>query len=157
MSESKKLTTDVKKQHTVPRFLLDNFSFDNGGKANNLFTFDKLSQRVYQQSVYDASTRNTFYNIEGHPEQHSLEPILGEIEAEASTVIRKIVEEESLASLTDEEKANYEANEYKELRRVEYPDIGDQLDALYHAGVFPEDMANKIKAVKDKYPKNSED
>jgi hypothetical protein len=105
MSESKKLTTDVKKQHTVPRFLLDNFSFDNGGKANNLFTFDKLSQRVYQQSVYDATTRNTFYNIEGHPEQHSLEPILGEIEAEASTVIRKIVEEESLATLTDEEKA----------------------------------------------------
>ena len=58
---------------------------------------------------------------------------------------------------TDEEKANYEANKYKELRRFEYPDIGDQLDALYHAGVFPEDMANKIKAVKDKYPKNSED
>ena len=43
--------------------------------------------------------------------------------------------------------------EYKELRQCEYPDIGDQLDALYHAGVFPEDMANKIKAVKDKYPK----
>ena len=47
--------------------------------------------------------------------------------------------------------------EYKYKRQFEYPDIGDQLDALYHAGVFPEDMANKIKAVKDKYPKNSED
>ena len=44
-------------------------------------------------------------------------------------------------------------NEYKDKRQVEYPDIGDQLDALYHAGAFPEDMANKIKAVKDKYPK----
>ena len=55
---------------------------------------------------------------------------------------------------TDEEKTNDEANEYKELRKFEYPDIGDQLDALYHAGVFPEDMANQIKAVKDKYPKN---
>ena len=43
--------------------------------------------------------------------------------------------------------------EYKYKRQFEYPDIGDQLDALYHAGVFPEDMANKIKAVKDKYPK----
>jgi hypothetical protein len=104
MSKIKKLTTDVKKQHTVPRFLLDNFSFDNGGKANNLHTFDKLSQRTYQQSVYDATTRNTFYNIEDHPEKHSLEPILGEIEAEASAVIRKIIEEESLGSLSEDEK-----------------------------------------------------
>ena len=48
-------------------------------------------------------------------------------------------------------------DEHKYQRMSEYPDIGDQLDALYHAGVFPEDMANKIKAVKDKYPKNSED
>jgi len=44
-------------------------------------------------------------------------------------------------------------DEYKFKRQFEYPDIGDQLDALYHAGVFPEDMANQIKAVKDKYPK----
>jgi len=42
---------------------------------------------------------------------------------------------------------------YGERRKSEYPDIGDQLDALYHAGAFPEDMATKIKAVKDKYPK----
>tara|TARA_B100001029_G_scaffold52328_1_gene41949 strand:- start:13361 stop:13771 length:411 start_codon:yes stop_codon:yes gene_type:complete len=38
-------------------------------------------------------------------------------------------------------------------RRNEYPYIGDQLDALYHAGVFPKEMEDKIKAVKDKYPK----
>jgi len=38
-------------------------------------------------------------------------------------------------------------------RAAEYPSIGDQLDALFHAGVFPADMAAKIQAVKDKYPK----
>jgi len=38
-------------------------------------------------------------------------------------------------------------------RKSEYPPIGDQLDALFHAGVFPEEMAAKIQAVKDKYPK----
>jgi len=43
--------------------------------------------------------------------------------------------------------------EYKHKRQFEYPDIGDQLDALYHAGAFPEDMAKQIKEVKDKYPK----
>jgi len=45
---------------------------------------------------------------------------------------------------------------YKENRMKEYPSIGDQLDALYHAGIFPEEMAAKIKAVKDKYPKPTE-
>jgi len=42
---------------------------------------------------------------------------------------------------------------YAELRASEYPAIGDQLDALYHAGVFPEDMAAQIQAVKERYPK----
>lgn len=42
---------------------------------------------------------------------------------------------------------------YAEKRRAEYPPIGDQLDALYHAGAFDEEMTAKIKAIKDKYPK----
>jgi len=45
------------------------------------------------------------------------------------------------------------ANEYKSKRAPEYPPIGDQLDALFKAGAFPADMAAKIQAVKDKYPK----
>jgi hypothetical protein len=43
---------------------------------------------------------------------------------------------------------------YKFSRASEYPAIGDQLDALFHAGVFPADMAAQIQAVKDKYPKS---
>ena len=42
---------------------------------------------------------------------------------------------------------------YIDDRRHEYPEIGDQLDALFHAGVFPAEMAAEIQAVKDKYPK----
>jgi len=47
----------------------------------------------------------------------------------------------------------YDKNKYQRDRRSDYPDIGDQLDALYHAGAFPEDMAAKLKAVKEKHPK----
>jgi len=47
----------------------------------------------------------------------------------------------------------YEANLYAEQRKKEYPPIGDQLDALFHAGVFPQEMADKIQAVKDAHPK----
>lgn len=38
-------------------------------------------------------------------------------------------------------------------RKAHYPSIGDQLDALFHAGVFPQEMADKIQAVKNAYPK----
>ena len=38
-------------------------------------------------------------------------------------------------------------------RKREYPAIGDQLDALFHAGAFPADMAAEIQAVKDANPK----
>ena len=50
-------------------------------------------------------------------------------------------------------KAEYDAQEYVRSRKTDYPDIGDQLDALYHAGVFPANMAARIKETKDKYPK----
>jgi hypothetical protein len=42
---------------------------------------------------------------------------------------------------------------YQENRVSEYPPIGDQLDALYHAGSFPAAMTASIKALKEKYPK----
>lgn len=46
-----------------------------------------------------------------------------------------------------------QANAYCAERATAYPPIGDQLDALYHAGLFPEDMAAQIQAVKDAHPK----
>lgn len=66
-----------------------------------------------------------------------------------------------LVDITTEEQAEIDASvaakdqtaEYVYNRKAEYPPIGDQLDALFHAGVFPEGMAAKIQAVKDKYPK----
>lgn len=51
------------------------------------------------------------------------------------------------------QQAMFNALSYSDKRKGEYPAIGDQLDALYHAGVFPADMAARLKAVKDKYPK----
>jgi len=53
----------------------------------------------------------------------------------------------------EEVKLEIENSQYQRNRFKEYPSIGDQLDALYKAGVFPEEMAAQIQAVKDKYPK----
>lgn len=50
-------------------------------------------------------------------------------------------------------KAEWEAKNYQRNRVTDYPPIGDQLDALYHGGVFPKEMTDILKAIKDKYPK----
>lgn len=52
---------------------------------------------------------------------------------------------------------HWEQNGWKKARQKSYPSIGDQLDSLYHAGVFPQDMADKIAAVKTANPKPSND
>ncbi len=71
---------------------------------------------------------------------------------------------------TAEEEAEWDAKEaaqmakqaelaktqYQRQRAAEYPPIGDQLDALFHANVFPADMAATIQSIKDKYPKPTE-
>lgn len=49
--------------------------------------------------------------------------------------------------------AEWTATQYQRDRAPLYPSLGDQLDALFHAGVFPADMAAKIQAVKDQFPK----
>lgn len=47
--------------------------------------------------------------------------------------------------------AEQDATQYQRDRK--YPPIGDQLDALFHAGVFPEEMEAQLQAVKDAHPK----
>ena len=47
----------------------------------------------------------------------------------------------------------YDWAEYQRNRAREYPTIQEQLDSLYHAGVFPPEMAARIQAVKEKYPR----
>ena len=50
-------------------------------------------------------------------------------------------------------KAAEQVGLYKRLRAQAYPPIGDQLDALFHAGIFPAEMAAKLAEVKARFPK----
>lgn len=49
----------------------------------------------------------------------------------------------------------YAIEDHRALRRAAYPDVRDQLDALFKAGVFPPEMAEQIAAVKARYPKSA--
>lgn len=91
---------------------------------------------------YYKNAENKIFWFDEETNQQNLIPIDDE---EAKSIVdlqRKKLNEEHYNSLT-----------YQDKRKAEYPSIGDQLDALYHAGVFPPEMAEQIAAVKEKYPK----
>jgi len=61
--------------------------------------------------------------------------------------------EEEMIALGTQQLQAVADKQYQYARALAYPSIGDQLDALFHAGVFPEEMAAQIQAVKDANPK----
>lgn len=61
--------------------------------------------------------------------------------------------EEEITAETARLQAEWTATQYQRDRAPAYPSLGDQLDALFHAGAFPAEMAARIQAVKDQFPK----
>ena len=92
----------------------------------------------------DIAIRNT------HP---TVVSINGENQAWDENGVLVELNESQIATELARLQAEFEAKEYQRKRVVEYPSIGDQLDALFHAGVFPSDMAEQIQSIKDKFPK----
>jgi hypothetical protein len=58
-----------------------------------------------------------------------------------------------IKDLVAQAKIDVQNSQYRFQRAPEYPSMGDQLDALWKGGAAAEEMAAKIQAVKDKYPK----
>ena len=80
------------------------------------------------------------------------------IEVNVQTGERKTLdltsEEEAAAkAIKDAFDAERAKTGYIKSRRSAYPDVGDQLDDLYKKGAFSDEMASKIKKVKDDNPK----
>ena len=89
--------------HYVPQFLLREFSF---GKKHKLYAYDKRDDRVFITNVDRAAAESGFnqFVVEGVG-LVSAEPAFGDLEARTSPVLRRIVRDESIASLTREERA----------------------------------------------------
>lgn len=125
MSEPLSLQTDVVRQHTVPRFLLRHFSRPGKGKRLRLYAFDKAAGRAYATTPDDATVRNTFYNLDNHPKQASLEPLLGIYEHLAAPVIADLRAHKDIRRLTADDRyklavfvAVQRARTFGELERI---------------------------------------
>lgn len=91
------------KQHIVPQFVLRNFSF-NG----RLYTYDKYTEKVYCSNVEDSGCERGFYDFEVKFDEKilkgTIEENLCELERNASRVIKKILKQDDVRNITDEEK-----------------------------------------------------
>jgi hypothetical protein len=66
------------------------------------------------------------------------------------------VDDSQLISIIEEEKLQrINSLPYQEQRRLAYPSIGDQLDALWKGGDAAAAMLEQILSVKSQYPKNN--
>ena len=94
-----------------------------------------------------------------HPDVVSIDDTVGAMDADSNPVVLD-------QSLVDAEvvrlQAEYDSQEYARNRQAEYPEIGDQLDMLWHAidtgdwtaaKVKTTEFYTALKAVKDANPK----
>lgn len=145
--------TDV----TTSHILVD---FDNGKKALVPIQAGWDKERIEEEiSKYVPSTpkvRESFANIASIPISVGDTNTIESYKVVRDNKIKAQQEEAFKKAEEDKKKAESHLVSYTAVRSAMYPSIGDQLDSLYHAGVFPEEMASKIREVKEKYPKDME-
>jgi hypothetical protein len=93
---------NAKVQHYVPQFLLRNFAV---GKNHQLWAYDKHSGKSFLTTVRNVAAESRFYDLPIDSPTPSVEPILTELESNASATIRKLIETRRLTSIDETEKA----------------------------------------------------
>lgn len=83
------------KQHYVPQLLLRNFAMNS--KKKGIYVFDKQKETSYYDGIHRISAEKGFYDLE-------VDEDLQRIENRVGTVIKKIIDKESLINLADGEK-----------------------------------------------------
>lgn len=91
----------AKVQHYVPQFLLRNFG---NGKKDQVWVYDKSSARAFPSNTKNVASESRFYDFEYNGQTISLEPWLAQLEGKAKSVVRFILEKDSVATLADEQK-----------------------------------------------------
>jgi len=90
-------------QHYIPQFLLRHFCDESG----RLFVFDKATERVFSGSTRGIAAEAWFYDfIDTDGDRQSLEYFLGRLEAKVSGILAGVLEKESLAHLSSNDRVH---------------------------------------------------
>lgn len=137
--------TTKEKQHTVPQFVLRNFSV-----KDKLYTYDKHTEKIYVSSVKDSGCEKSFYDfqIKGNDKiiQGTIEEKLCELECNASRVIKKILKQDDVKNITDEEKEHIDYFLSAQMMRTK--NVKENLKSM------PEQLRN---AIRQRMPKLAND
>ncbi len=94
--------TDAKRQHFVPRLYLKNFA-RAGGKIR---VFDLEEVREYSTSLDNVAVQTRFYDVTLEGQDYSAEDWLATLEAEASSVLRLLVDESTAIDMLTHKQEN---------------------------------------------------
>jgi len=92
----------VKIQHYVPQFLLRNFTDSEG----MLHVCDKSNERVFHTGPSNVAAESGFYDFCVGQSRGTIEDILATQEATAAPLVHRLLEEENLSCLSEEDKVN---------------------------------------------------
>jgi hypothetical protein len=98
---SQKNSGVAKVQHYVPQFLLKKFG---NGKKDQLHVFDKHNKRIFPTNVKNIASESRFYDFNINGVDLTMESMLSAIEGKARSVIQDILEKDSLAQLSTDDK-----------------------------------------------------
>ena len=137
--------TTKEKQHIVPQFVLRNFSV-----KDKLYTYDKHTEKIYGSSVKDSGCEKSFYDFQIKVDdkilQGTIEEKLCEIECNASRVIKKILKQNDVKNITDEEKEHMDYFLAAQMMRTK--NVKDNFKSM------PEQLRN---AIRQRMPKLAND
>lgn len=126
----------------MPRFILRNFT----EQKDQVWVLDKQNNRKFKTNIKNIASENGFYNFEIDGHQMTFETSISDFEGEASRIIKKIINSESIGSLTDEDKvvmSHFVALQY--VRTKQWRETWKSMDealtkAIREKGMNPEDM-----------------
>lgn len=92
----------AKVQHYVPQFLLKHFC---NGKKDQLQVFDKHTGRAFPTNAKNVASESRFYDFIIDGVEKTLEPMLSELEGKSKPVLQKILDQNSVVTLSHHEKS----------------------------------------------------
>lgn len=132
----------VKSQHYVPQFLLNNFNYRKRKKKNKsyyyLYVYDKHEDNIYSSSVENIAHENYYYNIS---KNESAESFFHSYETAAGSIVKEIINTESLRALSHEDKS--ELADFLALQFARSPHV-----RKIHSGIA-EELSNVVERFKD--------
>jgi len=95
--------TEPRRHHSVPQFLLKGFSQPRG-RVLQTRVLDKMNSQVFAPSIKDTMVQHDFNAIKTEQGAMSLETYISQIESEAAPIIARLIQTETTAGLSEDER-----------------------------------------------------